>query len=53
MDKLEESELAPEDKYWNSIVDKDSKSATGKDVARVGTECRFWSRAAKVPLKIS
>ena len=53
LDQLEESELAPEDKHWKSIVKKDSKSATGKDAARIGTECRFWSRVAKVPLKLS
>ena len=41
LDQLEESELAPEDKHWKSIVNKDSKSATGKDAARIGTECRF------------
>lgn len=50
---LEESELAPEGKYWKSIVNKDSKSATGKDAGRTGTECRFRSRAAKIPLKTS
>ena len=33
-------------------MNKYSKSATGKDAARIGTECHFWSRAAKVLLKI-
>ena len=26
-------------------MNKDSKSATEKDAARIGTECQFWSRA--------
>ena len=53
LDQLEESQLAPEDNHWKSIVNRDSKSATGKDAGRIGTECRFWSRVAKVPLRIS
>ena len=53
MDQLEESELAPEGKHWKSIVNKGSKSATEKDAARIRAERRFWSRAAKVPLKTS
>ena len=40
-DKLEESELTPDGKDWKSIVNKDSKLATGKDVDRTGTEYRF------------
>ena len=53
MNQLEESELAPKNKHWKSIVNKDSKSATEKDAARIRTVCRFWSRVAKVPLEIS
>ena len=39
---LEESELAPEGKYWKSIVNKDSKSATGKDAGRTGRESKKY-----------
>ena len=44
----------PERSRKPNIVNKDSKSATAKDTARIGTECRFWSRAgiAKARLKI-
>ena len=45
----------PERSRKLNIVNKDSKLATGRDTARMGTECRFWSRMGitKVPLKIS
>ena len=35
----------PERNRKLNIVNKDSKSAIRKDVARIGIECRFWSRA--------
>ena len=42
--------MAPEEEgnYWKCIMNKNSKSATRKDAGRTGTECRFWSRAAKI-----
>ena len=48
-----EPKLKWDEGSYRRVDNKDSKSATGKDAARIGTECRFWSRAAKVPLKIS
>ena len=45
--------MAPQSKYWKSIMNKDLKLATGKNAGRTKTECRFWSRAAKIPLKTS
>ena len=40
-DKLEESELTSDSKNWKSIINKDSKSATEKNVDRTKIEYYF------------